>query len=241
MTAVPHRIVASLPGRMKALALTTAAALTFALAPGVGANEETAPVTSANEPAQVAEAAQTPAVAAGPPVPIARFNEALLEIMRRADELGYQGRYDTVASVVRDTFDVKFMAAKSIGRTWRKLGADDRQRWVAAFEGYTVSNFADRFDGFSGETLEIVGEKPASHETRVVLTLLTRPGDDDVELNYRMREGDSGWKVVDIYSDGKVSEIALRRSEYASVLKQGGIEKLITSVNAKTAERASGD
>jgi phospholipid transport system substrate-binding protein len=197
------------------------------------------PAVRAEEPGPVETAAVS--ANAGAKAAIARFNATLLDIMKRADQLGYEGRYQTVAPVLRDTFDVPFMAAKTVGRTWRTLDAEQRRRWVEAFEGYTVSNFADRFDGFSGETLEIVGEKPASHQTRVILTLLTRPGDDDVELNYRMRETDDGWQVVDIYSDGTVSEIALRRSEYAAVLKQGGIEKLIASVNAKTAERARSD
>jgi len=219
---------------MSARVLTIGVAVALLAAFGAASSATRADLAAAAPPAP-------PAVGAGPPAPIERLNDTLIDIMKRSDDLGYQGRYDVMAPVVRETFDVPFMAAKSIGRTWRKLGAEDRERWVAAFEGYTVSNLADRFDGFSGESLEIVGEKPASHETRVVLTLLTRPGDDDVELNYRMREGDGGWRVVDIYSDGKVSEIALRRSEYASVLKQGGIEKLIASVNAKTAERARGD
>ncbi len=234
MGAASASFAASLPGRMSARVLTIGVAVALLAAFGAASSATRADLAAAAPPAP-------PAVGAEPPAPIERLNDTLIDIMKRADDLGYQGRYDVMAPVVRETFDVPFMAAKSIGRTWRKLGAEDRERWVAAFEGYTVSNLADRFDGFSGESLEIVGEKPASHETRVVLTLLTRPGDDDVELNYRMREGDGGWRVVDIYSDGKVSEIALRRSEYASVLKQGGIEKLIASVNAKTAERARGD
>lgn len=169
---------------------------------------------------------------------IERLNQTLIDMMMRADELGYTGRFETVAPVVRDTFDTRFMAAKSVGSTWRKLDAEQRQRWVETFEAYTISNLADRFDGFSGETLQVVGDRPASNETLVVETRLDRPGDDSVDLDYRMREDGPGWKVIDIYSDGKVSEIALRRSEYASVLRSDGIEALITAVDAKTQKRA---
>jgi hypothetical protein len=45
--------------------------------------------------------------------------------------------------------------------------------------------------------------------------------------------------VVDIYSDGSVSEVALRRSEYSAVLKGGSIDELIAAVSAKTAKRAA--
>ncbi|MCH2185578.1 ABC transporter substrate-binding protein [Myxococcota bacterium] len=169
---------------------------------------------------------------------IDKLNEALLDIMMRADELGYSGRYEVVAPVVRETFDTTFMASKSIGSTWRKLGPEDRARWVTTFEAYTISNLADRFDGFSGETLQIVGDRPASNETLVVETRLDRPGDDSVGLDYRMRDAGPAWKIIDVYSDGKVSEIALRRSEYASVLRAGGIESLIAAVSKKTEQRA---
>ena len=175
---------------------------------------------------------------ATPQVTIDRLNEALLDIMRRADELGYRGRYEVVAPVVRETFDTTFMASKSIGPAWRKLAPEQRARWVDTFEAYTISNLADRFDGFSGETLEIVGDRPASNETLVVETRLDRPGDDSVGLDYRMRDAGQAWKVIDVYSDGKVSEIALRRSEYASVLRADGIEGLIAAVSGKTEKRA---
>jgi phospholipid transport system substrate-binding protein len=175
----------------------------------------------------------------GGPVPvIERLNSTLIAIMQGADALGYKGRYAKVAPVVDETFDLVFMASKSIGRYWKALEQEQRARWVDAFRSYTVSNFADRFDGFSGQTFEILGQKKASHATVLVLTQLVRPTADDVELNYRMRDDEGAWRVVDIYSGGKVSEVALRRSEYASVLKQGGIEKLIAVVNAKAESRS---
>jgi phospholipid transport system substrate-binding protein len=179
------------------------------------------------------------AVSEGPEVTIRRLNSALIEIMKGAEAgIAYQARFEQVAPVVLETFDMPFMAAKSIGSYWRKLDADERRRWVKTFGDFTISNFADRFDGFSGQTFEIRGERPASRETRVVETLLNRPGDESVELDYRMSARVGSWRVVDIYSDGSVSEVALRRSEYSSVLKGGGIEELIAAVSAKTAKRA---
>jgi phospholipid transport system substrate-binding protein len=169
---------------------------------------------------------------------IERFEAVLLEIMKRADEIGYQGRLEVISPALQETFDMSFMARKTIGRYWKDLSDAERDRWLSTFGAFIDSNFADRFDGFSGETFEVVGQKPASQSTLVVLTKLIRPEHDDVELNYRMREADDSWKVVDIYSGGKVSEVALRRSEFASLLKQGGIEKLIESVSAKTKKTA---
>ncbi len=201
------------------------------------------PPAHANPPAEALPAAPATAEATppeGPEVPIRRLNEALIEIMKQAEGGdSYAGRFERVAPVVRAVFDMPFMAAKAIGRYWRKLDSDQRIRWVKTFENFTISNFADRFDGYSGQSFEIRGERPASRQTRVVETLLNRPGEDAVELDYRMSERAGNWRVVDIYSDGSVSEVALRRSEYSAVLKGGSIDELIAAVSAKTAKRAA--
>jgi len=216
--------------------------LTAHAAGQAAASQQPEPVVgeAATVPAADSQAAAEPTgeVAEAAPEAIGRLNAALIDIMQRADGLGYGGRFEVVAPVVSDLFDIPFMAAKSIGGYWRKLNGEERRRWVKTFEVYMVSNFADRFDGFSGESFEIVGEKPASRETLMVQTRLNRPGEDAVDLDYRMREEERGWKVVDIYSDGKISEVALRRSEYSAVLKRGGIEQLIAAVDAKTKKRA---
>ncbi len=67
----------------------------------------------------------------------------------------------------------------------------------------------------------------------MVRTLLVRPGDEDVQLNYRLRDVDGEWRIIDIFLNGTISELALRRSEYSSVLKREGFEKLLSSLTSK--------
>jgi phospholipid transport system substrate-binding protein len=224
------------------LGLSRAEVSVSADAPAEIAPAEKAPTGEANPLGSSAGEALA-SVSAGPESPesqIRRLNTTLIGIMKSAEEgLSYQGRFERVAPVVQETFDMPFMAAKTIGSYWRKLDPEERRRWVKAFGDFTISNFADRFDGFSGQTLEIRGERPASRDTLIVETRLNRPGDDAVDLDYRMRARAGDWRVVDIYSDGSVSEVALRRSEYSSFLKGGGIDDLIAAVSAKTAKRAS--
>jgi phospholipid transport system substrate-binding protein len=162
-----------------------------------------------------------------------------LEVMKRAEELGYAGRCEQISPVVHQSFDVVFMARAVVGRAWKDLSKEEKDRWVATFEAFLISTFAHRFDGYSGQTFEVLGRKPASQNTVVVMTKLTRPHDEDVRLDYRMRERSDGWKIVDIYANGKVSEVATRHAEAASLLKDGGIENLIASTTEATERQAS--
>jgi len=171
--------------------------------------------------------------------PVEKLHANLLEIMRSADELGYAGRFEHISPVVSETFDLPFMAAKSMGRHWKKLPESDQERWLVLFTRHISANYAGQFTGFTGETFETVGEEEAIRDTRVVRTRLTRPGEEDVQLNYRLREVDGQWRIIDIYLNGTVSELALRRSEYSSVLKREGFEKLLSTIDEKVKELAN--
>jgi len=46
------------------------------------------------------------------------------------------------------------------------------------------------------------------------------------------RNGDS-WLISDIYLDGAISEVATRRSEFATILRNDGIDGLIMALNRK--------
>ena len=202
------------------------------------AQEAVGPPAARADGSQTQEAASADGeVQAAPPVE--KLHARLLEIMRSADELGYEGRFERISLVVSETFDLPFMAAKSMGRHWKKLPESDQQRWLELFTRHISANYAGQFTAFTGETFETTGEEAAIRNTRVVRTRLTRPGDEDVQLNYRLREVDGSWRIIDIYLNGTVSELALRRSEYSSVLKREGFEKLLSTIDEKVKELAS--
>lgn len=169
------------------------------------------------------------------------FHNALIDAMKRADELGYQGRYDELAPVLEQSFDLDFMAEKSVGRYWKRLDADSQRRWLDVFVRLTTANYAGRFNAFSGQSFETLGEEPAAHETVVVQTKLVLPKDEDVQLNYRLRSTPEGWRIVDIYLNGTVSELALRRSEYSSVLGRDGFDTLVAQLDKKVTDLSSGE
>lgn len=161
------------------------------------------------------------------------FHAGLLEIMKQAEALGIQGRIDKLEPLMARTFDMDFMASKTVGRHWSKLSDEDKARWVKIFARFTTANYAGRFTGFTGERFETVGVEEAARNTIVVLTKIVVPNEDDVQLNYRLMQRGGEWRVIDVYLNGTVSELALRRSEYSSALKREGFEQLVASIETK--------
>ena len=54
-----------------------------------------------------------------------------------------------------------------------------------------------------------------------------------IPLNYLMQRRGGGWKVIDVYLKGAVSEVATRRAEFRSVLRRNGIDGLIRAIEQK--------
>jgi len=174
-------------------------------------------------PAEVSDAANS----------IAALHAELLDVMQNAESLGYAGRTEKLTPVIPRHFDVEFMARKAVGRHWKNASDDEKRLYLDAFGRFMVANWAGRLDGYSGQHFETLGEEPAKFETLLVKTQIVDPKDDNVELSYRLRETPDGWKIIDVYMDGTVSELSLRRSEFSSVAKREGFNALIQTLEAK--------
>ena len=171
---------------------------------------------------------------------IERLHTTLLEVMKGADELGYGGRAQMLEPTVNGAYDFGFMARKSVGRHWKTLSKEERDACVARFEGLTIANYAGRFTDWSGERFETLGEEAGVHETMMVKTRLVRPDDDDVDLDYRLHQTESGWRVIDVYMNGTISELAMRRSEYSALLRREGFPSLIEALDKKIGDFSEG-
>jgi phospholipid transport system substrate-binding protein len=142
--------------------------------------------------------------------------------------------------VIPRYFDVDYMAAKMLGPHWNSLDADSRRRYLETFERFMVANYAGRFDDFSGQSFETLGEVPGRRDMVIVKSRLVDPTDKNVNLDYTLRQVGSGWKVIDVFLDGKVSELALRRAEFVSIVQRQNLDALLVALDAKIAKLKAG-
>lgn len=168
------------------------------------------------------------------------FDDTLLGVMKRADQLGYEGRAKELQPAIEKAFNIPLMTRIIVGSPWNDWGDDQRSKIIDAFGKLIIATYARRFDGYSGEGFVNNGEKPATSGGTLVTTQLTRPKDPAVTLNYLMRDGDDGPQIVDIFLTGTISELATRRSEFSAVLQQSGYQGLLAALEKKTAAQASG-
>ena len=189
----------------------------------------------------LASATIAPARAAGEASAVVeRLNATLLQVMQNADELGYRGRYETLAPVLADVFNFPLMASTSVGsKHWRSLETEQKKELTQAFGRLSVATFASRFDGYGGEQFRISGERELGKNILVLNELVKQSG-EAISINYVVRNFDGRHRIVDVYLDGKYSELALKRSEYGSVIKLEGFTGLLAALQTKIDQYAAG-
>jgi phospholipid transport system substrate-binding protein len=181
-----------------------------------------------------------PAGAAEPPAAIQGFYDVLLDVMKNAEKLGFRGRQEKLEPAIDRAYDLPLMARLSVGPQWQSLSPDEQQKITAGFRAMTIATYASRFDGFSGEKFEVDPHAVDANGGKIVQTKLIQGNGEPIALNYLMRESGGGWKVIDVFLKGTVSELATRRSEFSSVLRRDGAPGLLKLLDEKIAAEAKG-
>src|SRR6202047_4852600 len=158
--------------------------------------------------------------------------DALLSTMKNGRTLGQSGRFTQLEPVIRRTFDIPAMARLSVGPSWTSLTEAQHQQVMESFGRYISAIYADRFDSYAGQKLQVTGEQSAAAGVMVKSQIIKANG-EPVKVDYMMRRNGEGWLISDIYLDGAISEVATRRSEFAAILRTDGVDGLIAALNRK--------
>jgi phospholipid transport system substrate-binding protein len=158
--------------------------------------------------------------------------DALLGTMKNGRTLGESGRFTQLEPVIRRSFDIPSMARLSVGPSWNELSEAQRRQVIESFGRYISAIYADRFDSYAGQQLQVIGEQPSTGGVMVKSQIVKANG-EPVKVDYMMRRNGDTWLISDIYLDGAISEVATRRSEFGAILKKDGVDGLIAALNRK--------
>ncbi len=174
---------------------------------------------------------------AGPTAAVERFHTTLIANMKNGKALGFDGRNAKLSPVVKDTFDIPAMARISTGSAWAKMPPAEQMQISDAFAAWTVASYAGNFNAWDGESFVTKDQSADDGKGNVVVnTQLNLKAAKPVVFTYRLHKVDGAWKIFDIYLDGAISQLAMRRSEFAAVLAKGAAADLIAHMNRLAGE-----
>jgi phospholipid transport system substrate-binding protein len=167
-------------------------------------------------------------------VPIQQLTDELLRVMKTGPGTSFKQRFDRLAPVIDQVFDLDAVLRTSVGSAWASLPPDQQETLRPAFRRYTVASYVNNFNRFNGQQFTVEPQtRPVGNGEQVVPTRITSPSSDSHELDYVMRNTGSGWRAVDVLADGSISRVAVQRSDFRRLLSRGGAPALVTSLTAK--------
>ena len=144
-----------------------------------------------------------------------------------------KGRYDKLRPAVEKAFDLPAMTATAIGPSFATMPDADKKALIEAFTRMTVANYAKSFASFGGETFTVEPASIARGNDRFVKSTM-KTSRETIAFNYRTHQVDGEWKVTDVYLAGNISQMAQKRSDFASTLASSGASGLTKRINALT-------
>ena len=163
---------------------------------------------------------------------VADLEAALITTMKNAERLGFKGRYEALAPVVARTYDLPYIGRLVLSTSWMELGEEQRARFATAFEKLVVSTFAGELGAYRGQRFKFELEKPLRRGRILIRSRLVEQDGGANQFDYRLQKVDGRWRVINVSVDG-VSDLALKRSEYGTLVRTDGFEALISRIQSQ--------
>ena len=144
-----------------------------------------------------------------------------------------KSRYDKLKPAVEKAFDLSAMTAIAVGPSWASCSDADKKALTDAFSRMTIANYAKNFDSYGGEKFTVEPASVTRGSDHFVKSSM-KTAKETIAFNYRLHQMGSDWKITDVYLAGNISQMAQKRSDFASTLASGGAQGLIKQINALT-------
>jgi phospholipid transport system substrate-binding protein len=147
-------------------------------------------------------------------------------------------RQQLVRDIAYEGMDFEVLSRLTLGRNWRPLTDAQRTDFVQEYKKHLAGTYGHTTDSYTNETINVTSDQKESNGDVTVLTQIM--GDKDgkrqevAKVNYRMRQNQGQWKVIDVMIDG-VSLMANFRSQFQEVIDNGGFDKLMKLLREKNA------
>ena len=171
-----------------------------------------------------------------PDVLVKRVSQEVLTIIKSDPKVqaGDQARIrEVVESKLLPNFDFERITALAMGRNWQKATPDQQKQLVEQFRALLVRTYSGALAQYKDQTMDYKPLRADAGATEVtVRTEVVRQGGAPVPIDYAMAKGASGWKAYDVVVGG-VSLVTNYRDEFNEQIKNGGVDNLIKTLQAK--------
>tara|TARA_B110000858_G_scaffold132799_1_gene151080 strand:+ start:200 stop:829 length:630 start_codon:yes stop_codon:yes gene_type:complete len=136
--------------------------------------------------------------------------------------------------LVMSSIDMNLISKFVLSKYWKTASQEQKDTYIAAFEEYFISSYANKLDQYSGEKIVIISSNAAKKYV-IVKSNIVRDGADTlkIELDWRLLTRNGQTKIIDLSIEG-ISLIIAQREEFQSYLNNnnGNLNALIGKIRS---------
>jgi len=150
-----------------------------------------------------------------------------------------KARRSQIEQIVYARFDFQTMGKLVLARNWKKFKPAQRTEFVENFKAHLSRSYGQRIERYEQEKVEITGERDEQRGDKSVMTAIRGGQFDGAEVDYRLRNTEGAWRVIDVKIEG-VSLVSNFRSQFKDIVAKKGPQGLIDQLKSKNAPEAPG-
>lgn len=132
---------------------------------------------------------------------------------------------------------VKYAGALILGSYYKDTKPAQRDAYFTAFSSYLEQAYGQALAMYNGQTYQIDPEKPLGDAERVTIriNIIDPNGRPPVRLDFQWRKNTQTgfWQAYDMSAEG-VSMITTKKNEWATILRQKGVDGLTTELKKQS-------
>ena len=161
---------------------------------------------------------------------LAVLNSEDAEVLRRDTRKLNTIIYDIILPV----FDFRAFAKLSLGKYWRTASAEQRERYVKAFQSYLIRDYTKYLADYGGTRVRLLPNHSGGDGRRwKVASEVTIPGKQSLPVDFYLWRHDGQWKVYNV-TVGGINLVQLFRGSFGDMVRSHGLDALIERMEAGT-------
>jgi phospholipid transport system substrate-binding protein len=142
-------------------------------------------------------------------------------------------------AIIEQHWDTTDMAKSALGIHWRNLTPAQQAQFTSLFAQLTESIYLSRSSFSKAQSyantvrINYLKEIPqGDNYSQINTTILLKPGEQPIKVNYRLRWVDGTWKVYDIIV-AEISLVGNYRNQFNRIINRSGYDDLVKALQQK--------
>src|SRR5262249_29684349 len=132
-----------------------------------------------------------------------------------------------IEDLAKSYIDFDTMSRLVLARNWASLTDDQKKQFTEEFREHLAVTYGKNVESYNNEKVQIAGDRDEGRGDWTVQTKILRPaGGSDILVDYRLRQANGTWKVIDMVIE-RVSLVSNFRSQFQDIMSNGGIDRLL--------------